>query len=117
MSIVSALTRLPGISLPLWLRYKVTEIRYKSHAHSKIYTWHWHEKNFNRIALVNLLVAHTRGWETDYLEIGCCATRSPNVADAVVSAGHALAYLEEHLSDGRPAALSEIIAAVRRQSK
>ncbi len=50
---------------------KLRLLKFKSHAHEKVFDWKWGEKSFNRIAMVNLLVANTRGWNTSYLEIGC----------------------------------------------
>lgn len=50
---------------------KLRLLKFKSHAHEKVFDWKWGEKSFNRIAMVNLLVANTRGWGTSYLEIGC----------------------------------------------
>ena len=40
-------------------------------AHPKKFEWHWDEKSFNRIALINYLISKTGGWESNYLEIGC----------------------------------------------
>lgn len=50
---------------------KLRLLKFKSHAHEKVFDWKWGEKSFNRIAMVNLLVGNTRGWNTSYLEIGC----------------------------------------------
>lgn len=50
---------------------KLRLLKFKAHAHEKVFDWKWGEKSFNRIAMVNLLVANTRGWDTSYLEIGC----------------------------------------------
>ena len=44
---------------------------YAKNSHPKTYNWNWGEKNFNRIALINFLLSKKRGWDTNYLEIGC----------------------------------------------
>jgi len=44
---------------------------YIKHSFSKTFDWKWEETNFNRIALVNLLVGKTRNCA--YLEIGCAS--------------------------------------------
>lgn len=47
--------------------------RYRAVAHPKVFDWNWQEKGYNRIALVTYLVQKARGWDTDYLEIGCAS--------------------------------------------
>ena len=52
---------------------KKLEIKFKKHSHPKIFDWHWDNKGYNRIALVNFLVAKCGGHECKYLEIGCAS--------------------------------------------
>lgn len=51
--------------------YKLIEYRSKSHSNPEAFDWNWAETHFNRIALVNHLIANTKGWDSNYLEIGC----------------------------------------------
>jgi len=51
------------------LRDAVLQRRYRHNAFEKTLDWGWDETNFNRIALVNLLVS--RKPDCSYLEIGC----------------------------------------------
>ena len=53
------------------LKRKQQEFKYRSHAHPKSIQWNWPEKGYNRIALVNHLIAITGGINANYLEIGC----------------------------------------------
>ncbi|MBC7634410.1 MAG: class I SAM-dependent methyltransferase [Acetobacteraceae bacterium] len=53
------------------LRYEIDQRKYLGVSHSKVYDWDWNAIRFNRIALVNSLIAKTKGIETRYLEIGC----------------------------------------------
>jgi hypothetical protein len=52
---------------------KKLEIKFKKHSHPKIYDWKWDSKGYNRIALVNYLVAKCGGYDCRYLEIGCAS--------------------------------------------
>lgn len=53
------------------LRYGTDERKYLSASHPKVYNWDWNSIRFNRIALVNSLIAKTKGVDAHYLEIGC----------------------------------------------
>jgi hypothetical protein len=53
------------------LKYLILQKMYIKHSFSKTFDWKWEETNFNRIALVNLLVGKTRNCA--YLEIGCAS--------------------------------------------
>jgi hypothetical protein len=56
---------------PIWgpLRAKALQIKYKHNSFDKVFNWDWGQINFNRIALVNLLVSKKP--DSTYLEIGC----------------------------------------------
>ena len=56
-----------------YFRYK-----YQIHAFDKLLDWKWQETNYNRIALVNLLISKKRN--PAYLEIGC---HSNNLFDSI----------------------------------
>lgn len=71
MSIISYLSNLSVNLIRNKLNYIFLEWKYKQNSHPKMFKFDWSEKKFNRISLVNYLVARTRGWETRYLEIGC----------------------------------------------
>ncbi|MCC9620843.1 class I SAM-dependent methyltransferase [Thalassospira sp. MA62] len=45
--------------------------KYADHASDIEFDWDWKKTHFNRIALVNMLVAKVGGPEVSYLEIGC----------------------------------------------
>jgi len=47
----------------------VLRLKYHKQAFSRIFDWDWERINYNRIALVNLLISQKR--EPSYLEIGC----------------------------------------------
>lgn len=49
-----------------WLQWQ-----HAAAAHPTVLDWNWRGVGYSRIAIVNLLVAATRGWDTRYLEIGC----------------------------------------------
>jgi hypothetical protein len=51
------------------LKDKFLRVKYQNHAFDKSFDWGWQQTNYNRIALVNLLIARKR--EPAYLEIGC----------------------------------------------
>lgn len=53
--------------------------KYRANSFPKTLDWDWKKTNYNRIALVNLLLA-TKGPDCSYLEIGCCEN---NLFDAV----------------------------------
>ena len=61
---------------------KILEIKFKKNSHPKTFNWHWKSKGYNRIALVNYLVAKCGGYECKYLEIGC---ESNDLFDSVYS--------------------------------
>jgi hypothetical protein len=66
--------RLLGLSIKgimLRAKYGAAQVKYRHHRHQKTYEWDWTNVNFNRIALVNLLIAKTGGMGSRYLEIGC----------------------------------------------
>jgi hypothetical protein len=55
--------------LKIIVQDKYLRQKYKNHAFDKSFDWGWAKTNFNRIALVNLLVSKKR--DPSYLEIGC----------------------------------------------
>ena len=59
------------VSKAEYKKIKAEQNKFSAHAHPKVYDWNWKSKNFNRIALVNHLIASTGGWQSNYLEIGC----------------------------------------------
>lgn len=58
---------------PFWatLKHRRDIRKYAHHSYSKSFDWNWESINFNRIALVNLLVS--RKPDPAYLEIGCAS--------------------------------------------
>lgn len=56
---------------PFWaaLTEKYLRVKYRSHRFEHSFQWDWEKTNYNRIALVNLLVSRMR--DPAYLEIGC----------------------------------------------
>ena len=52
------------------INFIVLQKKYKAHATSRQFNWDWKSVNYNRIALVNLLVG-LKGNKCNYLEIGC----------------------------------------------
>jgi hypothetical protein len=52
-------------------KYWILQKKYRKNSFSKSFDWNWGETNFNRIALVNLLVGKTPNCA--YLEIGCAS--------------------------------------------
>ena len=53
------------------LKHKLLQLRYRNHAFPGALDWQWSATNYNRIALVNLLVSKKQ--DPSYLEIGCHA--------------------------------------------
>ena len=51
------------------LKDKFLRSKYQNHAFDKTFDWEWEKKNYNRIALVNLLISKRKC--PAYLEIGC----------------------------------------------
>jgi SAM-dependent methyltransferase len=62
------------------LETKYLEIKYRHHACDRAFDWNWEGTNYNRIALVNLLISRNRN--PSYLEIGC---QSNSLFDSVPS--------------------------------
>ncbi len=60
------------------VRDRILRLKYKEHAFDKSFDWGWEKTNYNRIALVNLLIAKKH--DPAYLEIGC---HSNNLFDSV----------------------------------
>jgi len=58
---------------PLRIGYKIKrrQIKHAHNSYNKSFDWDWKQTNFNRIALVNLLVSQKA--DCAYLEIGCAA--------------------------------------------
>ena len=56
---------------PVYL--KILEIKYQKNSYGKEINWNWGEINYNRIALVNLLIAKFKN--ASYLEIGCLSNK------------------------------------------
>lgn len=58
---------------PLWLRIKHRSVmqKYSRYADSRSFDWNWNSTNYNRIAVVNLLLS--KKLNPAYLEIGCAA--------------------------------------------
>lgn len=51
--------------------YRAIQVLYYSrNSHKKKFQWDWEKKNFNRIAVVNYLIANKGGFSSNYLEIG-----------------------------------------------
>ena len=50
---------------------KIGTFKNRRFSHPKVFNWNWEKKGFNRIAVVNCLVAKTGGVMSKYLEIGC----------------------------------------------
>ena len=71
MGMASRLLDLSVRGIMLRAKYGAAQVKYRRHRHPTTYEWDWTKVNFNRIALVNLLIAKTRGVESRYLEIGC----------------------------------------------
>jgi len=55
------------------LARKLQQRQFNHHAHPKNFDWAWEKKGFNRIAVVNYLIAKRGGLTSQYLEIGCAA--------------------------------------------
>lgn len=51
--------------------YKLLQKQYRHHEHPQRFGWDWKDTNFNRAALVNMLVCLRGGVSCNYLEIGC----------------------------------------------
>jgi len=73
MSIVSKLANISINSVRAKLAHKFIVAKYKHHSHPTTFDWGWRDKHFNRIALVNYLISSTKGWNANYLEIGCAS--------------------------------------------
>lgn len=71
MSVISKTMHFSISAAKAKLEHATVEYQFKSHAHPKVFDWDWGGTNFNRIALVNHLIANTKGWNSKYLEIGC----------------------------------------------
>jgi len=71
MRILGKILNVSILSLINKISEKIKQMRYASHSHQKVFDWNWGSTNFNRIALVNFLVSSTKGWNAEYLEIGC----------------------------------------------
>lgn len=71
MKFLQKISRLSFSSLKLRLVDEMNRFRFRHYKHEKEFDWKWHEKEFNRIALVNLLISRTGGMSSNYLEIGC----------------------------------------------
>ena len=56
--------------------------QYSANAHPMQFDWDWKQVNYNRIALVNLLISLS-GDNPDYLEIGCADNE---LFDSVIAA-------------------------------
>jgi methyltransferase family protein len=65
---------------PFWaaLTERYLRVKYRSHRFEHSFQWDWEKINYNRIALVNLLISRMR--DPAYLEIGC---QSNNLYDSV----------------------------------
>ena len=66
---LSRLTNLSAASFVKSLNYKLLQRKYQNHGFDKSFSWDWEKTNYNRIALVNLLVSRRK--DPAYLEIGC----------------------------------------------
>ena len=55
------------------IKYQLMQYRYRSHACNTSFDWDWRAADYNRIALVNLLVSLRGGPDCNYLEIGCAS--------------------------------------------
>jgi hypothetical protein len=66
---LSTLVSASGRYLVTMLKYKYQKLKYKKRAFTQSFDWGWGKTNYNRIALVNLLVSKQQN--PAYLEIGC----------------------------------------------
>ena len=73
MSIISQIVKTPTNIIREKVVHKLNLHKYRDCAHEHRFKWNWKGKRFNRIALVNHLVAKTGGWDCHYLEIGCAS--------------------------------------------
>jgi hypothetical protein len=71
MGVANKLLHLSIRGIMLRAKYGAAQVKYLHHRHQKTYHWDWDSVNFNRIALVNRLIAITGGMGSKYLEIGC----------------------------------------------
>ena len=53
------------------IKPRLMQLRWHHHADTRVLDWNWEKINFNRIAVVNLLL--TRFKDPSYLEIGCAS--------------------------------------------
>jgi SAM-dependent methyltransferase len=68
------------LSLNTVVREAILVNRYRRHRHEESFDYDWRAINYNRVAVVNLLLAHALGG--DYLEIGCAGN---DLFDAVMA--------------------------------
>ena len=66
---LSTLVSASGRYLATILKYKYQKLKYQKRAFTQSFDWGWGKTNYNRIALVNLLVSKKQN--PAYLEIGC----------------------------------------------
>ena len=69
------------------LLFQFLKLKYRKNAHPKIFEWNWDKKNFNRIAVVNFLIAKTGGLTSKYLEIGCQSNTLFNSVASIKKSG------------------------------
>jgi hypothetical protein len=67
------------------MKYWILQKKYRKNSFGKAFDWNWEETNFNRIALVNLLVGKTANCA--YLEIGCASNDLFNSIPALNKVG------------------------------
>lgn len=67
------------------LNYKFLQFKYQSHAFDKSFPWDWGKTNYNRVALVNLLISKKQN--PAYLEIGCFSNNLFNSVPANLKVG------------------------------
>lgn len=65
-------------------RYAGLVEKYASHAHPTSFGWKWSDHRFNRVAVINGLVARTGGRQCSYLEID----HNRNTAFDAICAAH-----------------------------
>jgi len=53
------------------IKHRISQLKWQHHADGRTLDWNWSATNFNRIAVVNLLL--TRFKDPAYLEIGCAS--------------------------------------------
>src|SRR5262245_53675449 len=67
------------------LYYKFLVKRWSHHSDSRTFDWDWRETNYNRIAVVNLLLS--KKTDPSYLEIGCESNAMFNSVPALHKVG------------------------------